>query len=281
MAIDSIKDIDKRNQDIMNKIISFEFPKHVKFKDLTGNDYGDLHVDSYYGKDKRGQLYYWCTCKCGSHFLIRGSNLTRKHGTRSCGCLISEITIKRNKDNIKHGGTGTRLHDIWTGMCQRCYNPRTEQYPNYGGRGIKICDEWHNLIDGFSNFRHWSLYEADPPYNNKLTIDRWDPDKDYCPENCRWVDQRHQDNNKRNTIYFQLMTYVLPLTIWSEITGIARQTLYSRYKWGWTDSEILLTPPGCKEKCITTDYLYIDPKYNSYNKYDDFVKSGKIKPYEV
>ena len=280
MAIDSIKDIDKRNQNIINRIVSTEYPKHCRFVDISGNDYGDLHVDSYYGKDKRGQLYFWCTCKCGSKILVRNTHLMYGD-THSCGCGISKVTIERNKEMIKHGATGSRLHDIWTGMCQRCDNPRTEQYPNYGGRGIKICDEWRNLIDGFANFRHWSLYESDPPYNDKLTIDRIDPGGDYCPENCRWTDQKHQDNNKRNTIYFQLMTYVLPLTIWSEITGISRQTLYSRYKWGWTDSEILLTPPGCKEKCITTDYLYIDPKYNSYNKYDDFVKSGKIKPYEV
>lgn len=77
------------------------------------------------------------------------------------------------------------------------------------------------------------------------------------------------------------MTYILPITIWSEITGINKNTLYSRYKDGWTDSEILLTPPNCKEKSMTIAYLYIDPKYDSYNKYNEFVAKGLIKPYEV
>lgn len=100
----------------------------------------------------------------------------------------------------------TRLNDIFRNMKRRCYNPKNKQFKDYGGRGIKLCDKWNNreivnlgrsgrFTKGWLAFQEWALTHG---YNDSLTIDRLDNDKDYCPENCRWVSRKIQQNNKRN-----------------------------------------------------------------------------------
>ena len=101
----------------------------------------------------------------------------------------------------KHGGTGTRLHKVWIMMKQRCNNPNTGEYHRYGGRGIKVCDEWLS----FANFRDWAMsngYEPNAP-RGECTLDRIDNDGNYEPSNCRWIDLKEQMVNrpKRGTFY--------------------------------------------------------------------------------
>ena len=120
MAIKSFKDINKRNQDIINRIVSTEYPTSTKFINLSGQDFGNLHVDSYYGKDKRGHKYYWCTCKCGSTILCRATHL-KDGSTTSCGCLMSKASALRghiNKYGTKHKMYATRLYYCWSNMIQ-------------------------------------------------------------------------------------------------------------------------------------------------------------------
>lgn len=95
-----------------------------------------------------------------------------------------------NNPNYKHGYSSSRLYVIHNNMHARCYNPKNKRFNRYGGRGIKICDEWlHNL----KAFGDWALANG---YSPELTIDRINNDGDYCPENCRWVDIKTQANNK-------------------------------------------------------------------------------------
>jgi hypothetical protein len=81
-----------------------------------------------------------------------------------------------------------RLHNIWRGLKQRCYNPKATGFKYYGGRGIKVCDEWNTFI----LFALWAILNG---YNDSLTIDRRDNDIGYCPNNCRWVEIKAQANN--------------------------------------------------------------------------------------
>lgn len=107
-------------------------------------------------------------------------------------------------------------------MMDRCYRKKAWNYPHYGGRGITVCDEWHNI----ENFEKWALNSG---FRKGLTLDRIDANGDYCPQNCRWATRKEQANNRRNTIIVEWNGEVHSLTEWAEIIGINSSTLESRY----------------------------------------------------
>lgn len=120
-----------------------------------------------------------------------------------------------------------RLYGIWQGMLNRCRNPNRERYSRYGGRGIVVCDEWKD----FSVFQEWALSNG---YEEKLSIDRINPDGDYCPSNCRWVDEKTQANNKTTNHIIEVNGERHNISEWSNITGIKKGTIQSRLIRGWT-----------------------------------------------
>ena len=133
-------------------------------------------------------------CDCGRETIVAQSSL-RSGVTQSCGCLMRELSSKRA---TKHGGRKTRLYRIWDNMKSRCSNPTKGNYKEYGGRGIKVCEEW---LHDFAAFRDWALANG---YDDALTIDRIDNDKGYSPDNCRWITQAEQNRNQRTN---HMVTY--------------------------------------------------------------------------
>ena len=117
-------------------------------------------------------------------------------------------------------------YEPWYGsyasMMQRCYNQKAANYHLYGGRGIKVCDEWHNV----ETFEKWALKNG---YEKGLTLDRIDPNGDYTPENCRWATSKQQANNRRNTVYVTIDDVTKSLSEWADFAGISRSTMSDRY----------------------------------------------------
>jgi len=96
----------------------------------------------------------------------------------------------KDNPNYRHGGSGTRLYRIWAAMKTRCMNPNFWAYNHYGGRGIKVCRAWQK----FPAFQRWALSNG---YRDKLTIERKNNDRGYCPSNCKWATRKEQSSNQR------------------------------------------------------------------------------------
>ena len=120
-------------------------------------------------------------------------------------------------------------------MKKRCYSPKCKAYNNYGGRGIKVCDEWRS---NFQSFYDWSMSNG---YEDGLTIERIDVNGDYCPENCQWIPLSKQMFNKRNNIFLEYEGRILTLKEWSkqEDIFIPYGTILRRYHCGWSAKDIL------------------------------------------
>ena len=196
----------------------------MRSKSFVGNKYGKLLVLEEHRVD--GKLFCKCRCDCGNHCDIYKFHLSNGH-TKSCGCSRNE-----NKP-IKHGYSKTRLYGIWGNMKRRCTDPKSDNYNYYGGRGISICDEW---LNDSSSFINWAINNG---YEKHLTLDRIDPDGNYCPENCRWITQKEQSNNTRKNRYIEYEDERLTLAQWSDKTGIRVSTLFYRLKSGWNIKDVL------------------------------------------
>lgn len=136
-----------------------------------------------------------------------------------------------------------RLHNIWKGMRARCNNPKIPSYKNYGGRGIRVCDNW-NI---FFNFAIWSILNG---YNDILTIDRINNDKGYCPENCRWVDKKVQANNTSRNNFINGKT----IAQYAEEANMNYRTIHNRVSRSkMTIEEALSSPPYNPQKVYQYD----------------------------
>lgn len=185
-----------------------------------------------------------CRCDCGNIKHVRQTNLLRKDSgsTKACGCQRNKAQLE---SHYKHGEAAkdnlSRLYRTWSDMKTRCYNPKCKCYPNYGGRGIRVCDEW---IDDFIAFKTWAENNG---YNANLnakqnSIDRIDVNGDYCPENCRWITWKEQCYNRRTNLYLEYNGERKTVTEWAKIVGIKWQTIAARVHRGWTDEEALTIP---------------------------------------
>lgn len=201
--------------------------------DLTGQRFGRLVVEGFAHVDEHWCAMWNCKCDCGKTVVVYGSHL-KSGNTKSCGCLNQETRGKRFR---KHGKSSSRLYSIWKGMIGRTERESQIKYCDYGGRNIKICEQWRG---DFQNFNNWAISHG---YQEGLTIDRIDTNGDYCPENCRWITMKEQNNNKRNNVMVEYKGEVLTLAQWGEKLGIKRDTLKARlHKLGWSVEKTFETP---------------------------------------
>lgn len=209
----------------MNSTEYYNYNKHV------GERYGNLIIIGFDHERRtpNGTLrrYMKCKCECGNTCVVALHSL-KSGKTKSCGC-IKGVAQRGYKYNYPH------LYPVYDNIVKRCYKFDDSQYKYYGARGVKMCDEWLNDRNAFY---YWAVTHG---YKDGLQIDRIDSNKNYCPENCRFVTAKENSRNKRNNriIYHNGKKYVF--SEFCEIFNInnRRSALYRYVKKGYTSDELI------------------------------------------
>lgn len=197
------------------------------FKDITGQRFNRLTAIRIAGHGHDGRLLWLVLCDCGKMCKADTAALTGNH-KKSCGCL------RRSKN----GTTRTPMYSIWKKMHSRCSDPSDQAYPDYGGRGIYVCERWAT----FENFR------ADMGIRPAgLSIERKDNSLGYSPDNCKWASPTEQARNRRSNTIISFRGESLPLCAWGDRVGIKASIISRRLIKGWPiDSAMSLTPDRSK-----------------------------------
>ena len=194
---------------------------------LIGQRFGRLVVIE--EVERKGTNAQWlCKCDCGNEVKAITARLKNGH-VKSCGCLSREITSKTKKT---HGESKTKIYEVWCHMKARCYYPQTLNFHRWGGRGIRVCDDWK---ESFESFKNWAIENG---YQDNLTLDRIDLNGNYEPQNCRWISRKEQSRNRSTNVVINGKC----LAEWAEIAGISLKLLHWRLKAGWDFEKAINTP---------------------------------------
>lgn len=211
-----------------------QFIKGDNIIDLTGQRFGMLTVLKM--SDKRvGRKTFWdCICDCGNTKTIRSDSLRgkEKKNTISCGCMKKQRLIENAGLTNLHGMTNHPLYTRWNAMIQRCGNPKSHAFNSYGGRGIKVCEEWKDV----NAFIEWSEKNG---YAENLTIDRIDVNGNYEPSNCRWVPMEVQHYNKRTSVFVEYQGEKLTVMQWAKKLNIPQGVVWSYKSKGIKFTELI------------------------------------------
>jgi hypothetical protein len=211
-----------------------------KFIDRTGMIFGKIRVVEFaewHIKPSGAREAKWkCVCECGIVKNMPATSL-RPGVIESCGCLrIEAARAARTTHGATTGGKRIPEYTAWCGMIARTTNQKTRSFPDYGGRGVQVCDRWNNSFDAF-------LSDMGGKPSPAHSIDRIDNEGNYEPSNCRWADLKTQANNKRNNIILTCNGKTLPISDWVIITGLKYSTIRSRIEtYGWSAKKALTTP---------------------------------------
>lgn len=208
-------------------------PNDPRVQAFVGKKFNRLTLISFMGM-KDGRQQWMCKCDCGTPKISDVHSMVAGH-TGSCGCLAKEVLTSRSTiHGLCRRGKIHPLYVCWQRMTDRCRNIHSKDYPDYGGRGISVCERWQCFENFVSDMGHL--------WRRGLTIERKDNNLGYCPDNCRWATFREQALNKRTS---RLLTHdgiTLNLITWERRTGISHRTIGRRLKDGWSVSEALTTP---------------------------------------
>lgn len=201
-------------------------------KDISGQRFGRLTVlERDFDRPSKAGAYWICKCECGNRTSVRTGPLVDGQST-SCGCYARELTRARSHS---HGMEGTSSYQLWDGMLRRCLNPNHAAYPNYGGRGIGVCQRWMSFENFYSDM-------GDRPEG--MSLDRVDNDKGYSLENCRWASHKQQCRNTRFNRLESAFGETKPLVEWVEQFGMSYHLVHLRLRRGWSVERALLTQPA-------------------------------------
>lgn len=168
--------------------------------------------------------------------------------------------------NTTHGMSKTRLNNIWSGMKNRCSNPKSGSYRHYGGRGITICEEWLDFIA----FKDWALSNG---YQENLTLDRIDVNQNYCPENCKWSDKIDQTINKRcvEQVYIEAFGEKKHIIAWvyDPRCKVSKAALEYRISAGWESERAITQEPERNKKMNIENWL----KFKYPEIYQEYLKT--------
>ena len=162
--------------------------------------------------------------------------------TKSCGHWKRyDLHAEAERLDISYN-EAVRLRSTWTSMHKRCYDERTPRYPNYGGRGIKVCEEWHD----FRAFLEWAVQTGAKP---RSTMDRIDNDGNYGPDNCRWATDAEQSRNKSTNRWVEAFGERKILTDWASDPrcAVRQSTLSQRILGGWDHEYAITAPPRSRK----------------------------------
>lgn len=190
-------------------------------RDITGQIFNGIEAIKFVGRDKNEKARWLFECHCGKQFESDGYSITSGHCV-SCGC---------KQYDRGHGLSRTRLYNIWVGMKQRCENPNCVSYRKYGALGITYEKRWKV----FQNF----LADMGKEYRPGLTLDRIDNTKGYYRSNCKWSTAKEQARNTRRNHTIEWRGESKCVSEWAEITGIKRETIYARVRYGWDTERVL------------------------------------------
>lgn len=174
-----------------------------------------------------GDKKWPCICECGTKKSVNASNL-RMALTLSCGCLHKE---RARASAIRHGLSHTGIHRSWSGMKNRCLNPKNTDFHHYGGRGIQVCERWLS----FDNF----LADMGASWSGGLTIERKNVNGDYDPSNCVWLPAKEQQKNKRTTVRALLFGRHMTIPEIAHLARVSRGCIEQRIRNGWVGIDLL------------------------------------------